>query len=242
MPGGGGTAIHLRALADVMDGHNISTVQAYGLEERAIPDRTVEAIARRNIDAIRTVQPHGPYRLGGFSFGGLVAFEMACRLRADGEAVDILVMLDTHAPLRTTTLSDRARARTEVLKSGAPTARVSRAAVVATRWVKFGTGWAYEHGRRAAYVASLALTKRRGNEQFWAFAHLHSAVARRYLPSTTFDGPVFVVRARDFGGDLGWSKLTTGEVTTVEVPAPHVSLLRSPAVEKVSRLVSDALQ
>jgi thioesterase domain-containing protein len=44
------------------------------------------------------VQPHGPYRLGGYSFGGNVAFEMAVQLQAAGEQVEPVLMLDTHVP------------------------------------------------------------------------------------------------------------------------------------------------
>ena len=79
IPGGGGAAIGLRALAEAIDGHDVYAIQAHGLEQRALPDRTVEAVARRNIDVMQTVQPRGPYRLGGYSFGGMVAFDMACR-------------------------------------------------------------------------------------------------------------------------------------------------------------------
>ena len=59
IPGGGGAAIGLRALAEAIDGHDVYAIQAHGLEQRALPDRTVEAVARRNIDVMRTVQPRG---------------------------------------------------------------------------------------------------------------------------------------------------------------------------------------
>jgi thioesterase domain-containing protein len=55
-------------------------------------------MASRYIDEIRSVRPHGPYQLCGFSFGGLVAFEMAVRPRAQNEAVSLLALLDTDFP------------------------------------------------------------------------------------------------------------------------------------------------
>ncbi len=59
---------------------------------------TVPQLATNYIAAIRTLQPEGPYYLGGWSSGGLVAFEMACQLRSQGQEVALLCMLDTRVP------------------------------------------------------------------------------------------------------------------------------------------------
>ena len=50
------------------------------------------------VDEIRTVQPHGPYLLGGECIGGVLAYEMARRLEEIGEKVELLVLLDTELP------------------------------------------------------------------------------------------------------------------------------------------------
>jgi thioesterase domain-containing protein len=60
-------------------------------------DITIEALARSYLDAVRTEVPKGPYLLGGWSFGGLVAVEMARALRDAGEDVGLLALLDSHA-------------------------------------------------------------------------------------------------------------------------------------------------
>jgi amino acid adenylation domain-containing protein len=65
--------------------------------ELALPDR-IETIASHYIDAMRSVQPYGPYHLIGHSRGGLIAFEMAQQLIARGETVAFLGLLDTHVP------------------------------------------------------------------------------------------------------------------------------------------------
>jgi thioesterase domain-containing protein len=71
----------------------------YGLEHQsqdgkpASYDR-VETIAAHYLEEIRMVQPKGPYFLGGYSFGGIVAFEMAQQLRKAGEDVPLLALLD----------------------------------------------------------------------------------------------------------------------------------------------------
>jgi amino acid adenylation domain-containing protein len=59
---------------------------------------TVEGIASRLIRTMRAVQPEGPYRLAGWSFGGLVAYEMAAQLAGGEEAVGFLGMFDTYYP------------------------------------------------------------------------------------------------------------------------------------------------
>nr|VFJ44904.1 MAG: Acyl transferase domain-containing protein [Candidatus Kentron sp. FM]VFJ45309.1 MAG: Acyl transferase domain-containing protein [Candidatus Kentron sp. FM]VFK05811.1 MAG: Acyl transferase domain-containing protein [Candidatus Kentron sp. FM] len=70
-------------------------LQALGLAGETEPLTQVSAMATRYIEAIRTVQPEGPYLFGGFSFGGLVAFEMAQQLQAAGQKIDFLFMIDT---------------------------------------------------------------------------------------------------------------------------------------------------
>ncbi|HEV8340935.1 MAG TPA: alpha/beta fold hydrolase, partial [Candidatus Binatia bacterium] len=69
-------------------------LQARGLEEGEEPQTRIEDMATDYIKALRTVQPKGPYLLGGWSMGGLVAFEMAQQLHAQGEGVDLLALLD----------------------------------------------------------------------------------------------------------------------------------------------------
>jgi thioesterase domain-containing protein len=53
-------------------------------------------MAERYIQEIRRVQPEGPYRIGGYSFGGLVAYEMAQQLAAQGEDTALLALFDTY--------------------------------------------------------------------------------------------------------------------------------------------------
>ena len=59
---------------------------------------SLEAMATDYLEAMLRIQPQGPYRLGGWSFGGLVAFEIACQLRRRGEEVALLAILDSQLP------------------------------------------------------------------------------------------------------------------------------------------------
>lgn len=65
----------------------------YKFDGLQVPPR-LEAIAAAHIKSMRAVQPQGPYLLGGFCNGGIVAYEMACQLHAIGQTVDLLALID----------------------------------------------------------------------------------------------------------------------------------------------------
>jgi thioesterase domain-containing protein/acyl carrier protein len=76
-------------------------IQARGLDGREPPHATVEAMAAEYLREVKARQPDGPYYLCGYSFGGLVAFEMARRLRESGDEVALVGLFDTTmSPLR----------------------------------------------------------------------------------------------------------------------------------------------
>jgi len=74
-------------------------LQSLGIDGKHPPLTRIEEMATYYIKALRTVQPEGPYYLGGWSFGGLVAFEMAQQLQREGHEVALLAILDTLAPV-----------------------------------------------------------------------------------------------------------------------------------------------
>jgi thioesterase domain-containing protein/aryl carrier-like protein len=97
----GGTVLCYRDLA-----HYLGSDQPfYGLQARGLdgtePLDSIEAMAACYLDELRTVQPHGPYRLGGFCVGGFIAYEMAQQLLQAGEQVEMLLAIDTAPSLVT---------------------------------------------------------------------------------------------------------------------------------------------
>ncbi len=94
-----GNVLNLRHLAQLVGTERaIYGLQARGLYGEHRPHETFEDMARDYLAELRTVQPRGPYCLGGFSGGGITAFEMAQQLRAQGEEVAMLLLLDTPLP------------------------------------------------------------------------------------------------------------------------------------------------
>jgi thioesterase domain-containing protein len=73
-------------------------LQAYGLEPGTEPLSDIQEMAAKYIETIRSVQPHGPYLVGGLCAGGTIAFEMAQQLKQIGESVPLLVLFDSLAP------------------------------------------------------------------------------------------------------------------------------------------------
>ncbi len=70
----------------------------FGLQVNGIVPETIEAMAKKYIEAIKLVQPEGSYLLGGWSMGGVVAYEMARQLNSARENVDLLLMIDSFCP------------------------------------------------------------------------------------------------------------------------------------------------
>jgi amino acid adenylation domain-containing protein len=92
----GGGILSFAALAHQLEGDRpIYALQSVGYEGEEMPLTTIEAMAEVYLQEIKQVQPQGPYYLLGWSMGGCIAHELACRLEAQGETVAWVAMLDS---------------------------------------------------------------------------------------------------------------------------------------------------
>lgn len=99
VPGAGGNVLYFYHLARHLGPDQpFIGLQSLGLDGFATPHASVEEMAASYVAAMREVQPHGPYHLGGHSFGGKVAFAMAQQLHRQGQRVGLLAVLDSSAP------------------------------------------------------------------------------------------------------------------------------------------------
>ncbi|MDQ3703449.1 MAG: alpha/beta fold hydrolase, partial [Chloroflexota bacterium] len=97
--GAGGNVLNFRDLAVRLGKDQpFVALQAQGVDGKLPPLTRVEHMAALYLTAIRTVQPQGPYYLGGHSAGGVIAFEMAHQLRQQGETAALLAFIDTFCP------------------------------------------------------------------------------------------------------------------------------------------------
>ncbi|MCP9955365.1 thioesterase domain-containing protein [Actinomadura madurae] len=95
-PAGGIGWSYARLLPHLDAEQPVYGIQAGGLTGRLPPSRGMDEMVDRYLTVIRSVRGTGPYRLLGWSFGGLVAHALAARLQEQGERVEFLAMLDTH--------------------------------------------------------------------------------------------------------------------------------------------------
>ncbi len=93
----GGEVLPYRDLVENLDsGLPVFGLRAPGVDGNTVPLARVEELAAHYVKEIRSVQPHGPYRLGGFCFSGLVAYEMARLLLEDGEDLGLVALIDAY--------------------------------------------------------------------------------------------------------------------------------------------------
>jgi len=97
VPGLGGSVMEFFQLVRHIESkHLIYGMQSRGMDGVEEPFERIEDLAQFFLDAIRELQPHGPYILIGYSLGGLVSLEIAQRLTQKGEKIALLVMVESY--------------------------------------------------------------------------------------------------------------------------------------------------
>jgi acyl carrier protein len=95
----GGNVLEYYPLASLLESDQpVYGIQALGLDGHIQKGQSLEAITSIYVDEIRSLQPHGPYLLGGFCFGGLLALEAAQQISSQGEEVALVVLIQTMNP------------------------------------------------------------------------------------------------------------------------------------------------
>lgn len=229
-------------------------LQARGLDSVQEPFSEIGPMAAHYINEIRLLQPHGPYFLGGASFGGTVALEIAQQLIAQGEEVSLLAIFD-HSPPN--------------ISIEVPAGKFEKSLKVAYKALKNFPNWFKEflhlgpsrmimRVRRKIRIAR----KVRGRPdlknmgQFNAddlidFAAelpphrqqlivCHFQALKMYDP-THYPGNVTLFRAMSrpllntFDPEVGWQKLAPGRVKVIDVPSSHEGMFKHPHVTDLAR-------
>ncbi|MGQ4600556.1 amino acid adenylation domain-containing protein [Nocardia sp. R6R-6] len=191
-------------------------LQSPGLTDPTVRFETLDHLAARYVQEIRSVQPHGPYHLLGYSLGGTIAHAIAVRLRRDGESVATLAMMDTRV-----VTADSFRTHTPS---------------VARMLADFG-GFAVADGPAELTVEAAAELLHRQGGVFTSVTPEHLVrlqrdytrlvdLTRNHRPPL-FDGDLIYFRAVDSPGDNGasparaWSTYVTGRITEHRIPVQH---------------------
>ncbi len=214
--------------------------QSPGLEQTGEADVTVEDMAARYLQDLRAAQPHGPYLLGGWCFGGVIAYEAARQLRAAGEQVRGIFLIDSRAPVPANVPSD---ADDATLLSwfardlAAPFNKTLTIAPETLRQLEADQMFAYVLDR-AKEIAVLPVDADAEQLQRYFEVYIGNGIAlQTYFP----DGeeiPALLIKAQDekedFGPDLGWSELITTALTQIDLPGDHNSIMYAPQAKAVA--------
>ena len=246
LPGIGGNVLEFRGLAERLSPDQpVFGLRPAGLDDSRSPHDSIVEMAAYAIEQMRTVQQRGPYHLAGFSLGGIVAFEMAIRLREAGESVALLALLDS--------------------RLSSPPAYLSTLQKVRLHWQIL---WHSSRGERWRYLRErgrlLAARIRRGDlrrakDDLVAgldlspasrkVAQVHWQAWCEYQPQV-YDGPIALFIAQDDpelstawcdDARLCWNRWTTDKVDVCRVAGKHTEILQSDKVQALATQLSEYL-
>jgi aspartate racemase len=241
IPGIGGNVVCYGAMArELGSDQPLYALQSRGLDGRQPPFERIEPMAAHYVEEIRKVQPRGPYHLGGSCFGGVVAYEMAQQLRAAGEEVSRLFLLESWPPpegrpfLRSLLVYAN---RVRFLYTLAMRNFVALAKLPMSQWHS-------AFRERIKVVTEIATTGDlyRGDSEAMYADRVSTANHRALLSyrPRRYSGALFSIIAsrREFQGDDGrkrWRELSGQGYEQLEVPARDSgTLLESPHIEHVA--------
>jgi len=231
----------------------------YGLLARGFghdqePFVHIEEMAASYLREVRTLQPHGPYHLGGFCFGGLVASEMARQLISEGERIGLLAMFDAHAAVtgtlpgavvrryRRAQMARRARHHLDHLRLGPWRERLSHTARTAQRLLERASArLAPRPGGAGEASAS------RGAGAPLSVEAANRIAIRRYAPDF-YPGEVTVFVSVESIGRffddplLGWGVLAVGGLERYEIPGLHHEIFDEPHVRVLAKYLRGSLE
>ena len=231
-------------------------LQSWGLGGCHTPHARVEEMAAHYVAEISALQTEEPCFLGGFSFGGIVAFEMAQQLHAQGRPAGLLALLDTDyggkldCLTRSESLARRLRLTQQRLSSHARDIRE-------LQWSDLGT-----YFRKKGQILKTRLADRLRqtvcrpqnslsssiSESLQEVQDANLLAARRYRPQiypgglTLFRAGPPVAEELKWDHWSAWRRLAVGEVTVHFVPGNHDTMLREPHVKVVAEKLKALLE
>jgi amino acid adenylation domain-containing protein len=253
----GGNVLEYHALANLLEPDQpVYALQARGLDGNIAQDLTMERMASVYIEEIRSLQPEGPYFLAGFCFGGLLAMEAAQQLKAAGQEVALVALIQTMHP------------DSFHLDPSIPVWRrwwyilSKRIDLERENLSHAGKGYILERCRRAWDMvharAVIALDKKNGRcpdnpsalPKLYIFEILaveHGKSLRKYVPRP-YDGDVALFRAskqlRGLNADecLGWKPFFHGRIEVCEVPGHQQNLMLESNVRQLASALTVQLK
>jgi amino acid adenylation domain-containing protein len=217
-----GTGIdYLRLLPRIERNRPLYAVESRSLRESVDLPESLEEMAADYAEQIRTVQPHGPYHLLGWSSGGLAAYAVATRLRSMKEKVELVALFDCYP------------------YDSAPAAAI-RAWRAANEDVRDQPD-AEDEGLRKQAAAIGAIFGER-SVRAYDISVRNGVLGEKFVPET-FDGDVLFINAvkdpwKKGGESQAWAPFVTGTIESLDVPCRHHELMQPAVLD----LVEDVLR
>ena len=225
--GVGGNVVGFRDLARHMGPEQpFYALQPRGLDGKQPCMTSVAEMAESYLREIRRVQPRGPYRIGGYSFGGLVAYEMAQQLRAQEQEVSLLALFDTY-PGKMESRSSQMRNLRKLPLEDAVSFLVKKGSFVLMTL------------RKRLELRMLPRALRNVRQ-----ACAKAAAGYDVQP---YDGQITLFRVKEkSAGSLDdpyaiWWRVAAGGVDLREISGDHLSLLKEPQVRLLAEELNGAL-
>jgi FkbH-like protein len=267
--GDGETLLYLNLARRMPEEVAVYGIEPHGTDRFPILHTRIPEMAAHYVGRIQQVYPDGPYALAGMCAGGVIAFEMALQLRAEGLPVSFVGLLDSAAPgaeRRKGLISRRRGARFLQAFQGtqAPTvlgrvaARLSRASTKIYNLLRYE----FQTRRRKLIERARFLLLRRAIDrkgtlprrlQGLSVRTVYDFAEREYRPARGLDAPVFLFRAsQGEGADepfanlftdplLWWGTYMDGGPELIEVAGGHASMLQEPHAEGFAESMKAAL-
>jgi amino acid adenylation domain-containing protein len=241
--------------------HLVPDQPVYGLvpgplEDAFIANPTLGILTQAYVAAIKTIQPHGPYRVVGYSFGGVPAFDVASALRAAGEDV-LLIMIDPYIYRAPPSLGQTAS--WAVRRGGRALRNIWAADQGAMPKLVETAQWAWHQGARARNVLRRNARSARMPQEAVAGSKVPDWMPAAGRPLATslllaeakyafkpYTGKALFIQGtnRDIlleflnaDGLNGWSGLFQGSLSLRELPAQHLWMMRDPLVSRVAEIL-----
>jgi amino acid adenylation domain-containing protein len=224
-------------------------LQAQGLDGSRPKHTSVEQMAAHYLKEIREVQPDGPYLLGGYCFGGKVAFEMAQQLHAQGEKVSLLALIDAFAPGYRTLLPWGLRKIAQIkfhlrnFKKLDATHRLryvrEKYQIARTRVRSLVKGSAGTKGLSRGVSPSRVLhgTARTADPSIKTYRRkLYPGKLTVFAPTESHSG------YHRFESHLGWKGMATGGLEIHEIPGQVTAIIAEPYVKELAEQLGECIE
>ncbi|MFC9662402.1 amino acid adenylation domain-containing protein [Nocardia sp. NPDC127606] len=218
------------------DGRPIYGIQAPQISGEIPGPTSIEEMAARYFDEIRAVQPHGPYHLLGWSLGGAIAHAIAVEMRAAGEQVALLALLDAEVG-GVDESTQRAVTAGELISNLGPVMGVDFVSPDATAEEAADLIERHLGGSLGIDAARIQRLTDAYNLAIRAAGAWHPAV----LDSDMLYFTATRDRRSDAAGHEGWARVVRGQISTFDIDATHLDMTQPGAIAEIARILNARL-